>query len=386
MTTGGAEGAGSAGPLSGLRFVEMAGIGPVPFAAMVLADLGATGVRIESPRPGLGLGDPTRDITRRGRGAVVVDVRDDLGRDLVLDLVGSADLLVEGFRPGVMERLGLGPGDCLARNPALVFGRMTGWGQDGPWARTAGHDLDYIALAGALAHIGRAGQPPTPPLNLLADYGGGAMLLLVGVLAALWEAQRSGRGQVVDAAMVDGVALLMSLFHSMTTQGMWREEAGVNLLDSGAPFYDVYRTADGRWLAVACLEPQFYSEWLRVAGLEDEALPAQYDVAGWPVLRERFAAAIASRTRDEWAEVAAGTDACVAPVLTMQEASAHPHLLARETFVEIDGITQSSPAPRFSRTPARTPGSIGAASSQVLADWGVEPRRVDDLRARGIVG
>ena len=386
MTTGGAEGAGSAGPLSGLRFVEMAGIGPVPFAAMVLADLGATGVRIESPRPGLGLGDPTRDITRRGRGAVVVDVRDDLGRDLVLDLVGSADLLVEGFRPGVMERLGLGPGDCLARNPALVFGRMTGWGQDGPWARTAGHDLDYIALAGALAHIGRAGQPPTPPLNLLADYGGGAMLLLVGVLAALWEAQRSGRGQVVDAAMVDGVALLMSLFHSMTTQGMWREEAGVNLLDSGAPFYDVYRTADGRWLAVACLEPQFYSEWLRVAGLEDEALPAQYDVAGWPVLRERFAAAIASRTRDEWAEVAAGTDACVAPVLTMQEASAHPHLLARETFVEIDGITQSSPAPRFSRTPARTPGSIGAASSQVLADWGVEPRRVDDLRSRGIVG
>lgn len=364
----------------------MAGIGPVPFAAMVLADLGATGVRIESPRPGLGLGDPTRDITRRGRGAVVVDVRDDLGRDLVLDLVGSADLLVEGFRPGVMERLGLGPGDCLARNPALVFGRMTGWGQDGPWARTAGHDLDYIALAGALAHIGRAGQPPTPPLNLLADYGGGAMLLLVGVLAALWEAQRSGRGQVVDAAMVDGVALLMSLFHSMTTQGMWREEAGVNLLDSGAPFYDVYRTADGRWLAVACLEPQFYSEWLRVAGLEDEALPAQYDVAGWPVLRERFAAAIASRTRDEWAEVAAGTDACVAPVLTMQEASAHPHLLARETFVEIDGITQSSPAPRFSRTSARTPGSISAASSQVLADWGVEPRRVDDLRARGIVG
>ena len=386
MTTGGAGEAGSAGPLTGLRFVEMAGIGPVPFAAMVLADLGATGVRIESPRPGLGLGDPTRDITRRGRDAVVVDVRDELGRALVVDLIDSADLLLEGFRPGVMERLGLGPDDCLARNPALVFGRMTGWGQDGPWARTAGHDLDYIALAGALAHIGRAGQPPTPPLNLLADYGGGAMLLLVGVLAALWEAQRSGRGQVVDAAMVDGVALLMSLFHSMTAQGMWREEAGVNLLDSGAPFYDVYPTSDGRWLAVACLEPQFYAEWLRVAGLDGEALPAQYDVAGWPVLRERFSAAIASRTRDEWAEAAAATDACVAPVLTMQEAAAHPHLSARGTFVEIDGITQSSPAPRFSRTPTGAPGSIGAASSQALTAWGVEPGRVDDLRARGIVG
>lgn len=383
MTTVGAEGA---GPLAGLRFVEMAGIGPAPFAAMVLADLGARGLRIESPRPGLGLGDPTRDVTRRGRDAVVVDVRDAFGRDLVLDLMGSADLLVEGFRPGVMERLGLGPDACLARNPALVFGRMTGWGQDGPWARTAGHDLDYIALAGALAHIGRAGQPPTPPLNLLADYGGGAMLLLVGVLAALWEAQRSGRGQVVDAAMVDGVAMLMSLFHTMAAQGMWREEAGVNLLDSGAPFYDVYRTADGRWLAVACLEPQFYAEWLRVAGLDGEDLPGQYDAAGWPVLRERFAETIVSRTRDEWAEAAAGTDACVAPVLTMQEAPHHPHLSARGTFVEVGGIVQASPAPRFSRTPTGTPGVSAAASPQALAAWGVDAGRVDELRARGVVG
>lgn len=364
----------------------MAGIGPAPFAAMVLADLGARGLRIESPRPGLGLGDPTRDVTRRGRDAVVVDVRDAFGRDLVLDLMGSADLLVEGFRPGVMERLGLGPDACLARNPALVFGRMTGWGQDGPWARTAGHDLDYIALAGALAHIGRAGQPPTPPLNLLADYGGGAMLLLVGVLAALWEAQRSGRGQVVDAAMVDGVAMLMSLFHTMAAQGMWREEAGVNLLDSGAPFYDVYRTADGRWLAVACLEPQFYAEWLRVAGLDGEDLPGQYDAAGWPVLRERFAETIVSRTRDEWAEAAAGTDACVAPVLTMQEAPHHPHLSARGTFVEVGGIVQASPAPRFSRTPTGTPGVSAAASPQALAAWGVDAGRVDELRARGVVG
>ncbi len=386
MTTGGAGEAGSAGPLTGLRFVEMAGIGPVPFAAMVLADLGATGIRIESPRPGLGLGDPTRDITRRGRDAVVVDVRDELGRALVVDLIDSADLLLEGFRPGVMERLGLGPDDCLARNPALVFGRMTGWGQDGPWARTAGHDLDYIALAGALAHIGRAGQPPTPPLNLLGDYGGGSMLLLVGVLAALWEAQRSGRGQVVDAAMVDGVALLMSLFHGVAAQGLWSDEAGVNLLDSGAPFYDVYRTSDGRWLAVACLEPQFYAEWLRVAGLEDEPLPAQYDVAGWPVLRARFAEVLAERTREEWAAAAEGTDACVAPVLSMSEAAEHPHLAARGTFVVVDGVTQAAPAPRFSRTPAAPPRSVEGSSVRALADWGVEPSRVEDLRSRGVLG
>ncbi|MFM9135190.1 MAG: CoA transferase, partial [bacterium] len=225
-----------------------------------------------------------------------------------------------------------------------------------------------------------------PPLNLLADYGGGAMLLLVGVLAALWEAQRSGRGQVVDAAMVDGVAMLMSLFHTMAAQGMWREEAGVNLLDSGAPFYDVYRTADGRWLAVACLEPQFYAEWLRVAGLDGEDLPGQYDAPGWPVLRERFAETIVSRTRDEWAEAAAGTDACVAPVLTMQEAPHHPHLSARGTFVEVGGIVQASPAPRFSRTPTGTPGVSAAASPQALAAWGVDAGRVDELRARGVVG
>ena len=274
------------GPLAGLRFVEMAGIGPAPFAAMVLADLGAEGIRIESPRPGLMLGDPLRDITRRGRAGVVVDVRQDAGRDLVLDLVAESHVLIEGFRPGVMERLGLSPEACLARRPSLVYGRMTGWGQDGPWARTAGHDLDYIAVAGVLAHIARRDQPPTPPLNLVGDYGGGAMLLLVGVLAALWHAERTGEGQVVDAAMVDGAALLMSLFHSMSAIGMWSEEAGVNLLDSGTPFYDAYRTADGKWLAIGCLEPQFYAEWLRVSGLDSADLPAQFDLTGWPVLRE----------------------------------------------------------------------------------------------------
>ena len=373
------------GPLAGLRFVEMAGIGPAPFAAMVLADLGAEGIRIESPRPGLMLGDPMRDITRRGRSGVVVDVRQDAGRDLVLDLVAESHVLIEGFRPGVMERLGLSPDACLARRPALVYGRMTGWGQDGPWARTAGHDLDYIAVAGVLAHIARRDQPPTPPLNLVGDYGGGAMLLLVGVLAALWHAERTGEGQVVDAAMVDGAALLMSLFHSMSSIGMWREEAGVNLLDSGTPFYDSYRTADGKWLAIGCLEPQFYAEWLRIAGLDGSGLPEQFDLAGWPVLRQRFAEVVATRTRDEWAALVDGTDACVAPVLTMSEAPQHPHLAARGTFVEVDGVVQAAPAPRFSRTPADRPGSVLASDRRALLDWGIDESRVSALAADGVL-
>ena len=373
------------GPLAGLRFVEMAGIGPAPFAAMVLADLGAEGIRIESPRPGLMLGDPMRDVTRRGRTGVVIDVRADEGRDLMLDLVAESDVLIEGFRPGVMERLGLSPQECLARRPSLVYGRMTGWGQDGPWARTAGHDLDYIAVAGVLAHIGRRDQPPTPPLNLVGDYGGGAMLLLVGVLAALWHAERTGEGQVVDAAMVDGAALLMSLFHSMSAIGMWREEAGVNLLDSGTPFYDAYETADGKWLAIGCLEPQFYAEWLRIAGLDGEELPGQFDLAGWPVLRERFAEVVATRTRDEWATLADGTDACVAPVLTMAEAPAHPHLAARGTFVEVDGTVQAAPAPRFSHTPAAAPGSVIAADRGALRAWGIAAERIADLAASGVL-
>lgn len=374
------------GPLTGLRFVEMAGLGPAPFAAMVLADLGATGIRIESPRPGLSLGDPLRDVTRRGRDGVVVDVRHDEGRDLVLELIGQADVLIEGFRPGVMERLGLGPDACWARNPALVYGRMTGWGQVGPWAHAAGHDLDYIAIAGVLAHTARRGQPPTPPLNLVGDYGGGAMLLLVGLLAALWEAQRSGSGQVVDAAMVDGAALLMSLFHGMAAQGMWHEEAGVNLLDSGAPFYDVYLTADDRWLAVACLEPQFYAEWLRLAGLDHADLPGQFDIARWDELRQAFVDVVATKTRDEWAALADGTDACVAPVLTMAEAPAHPHLAARETFVEVDGVVQAAPAPRFSRTLAGPPRGVTAPRADALVAWGIAEARVERLTGDGVVG
>ena len=374
------------GPLTGMRFVEMAGIGPAPFAAMVLADLGATGIRIESPRPGLALGDPLRDVTRRGRDGVVVDLRRDEGRALVLDLISSADALIEGFRPGVMERLGLGPDACWERRPSLVYGRMTGWGQEGPWAQAAGHDLDYIAIAGVLAHTARRGQPPTPPLNLVGDYGGGAMLLLVGLLAALWEAQRSGTGQVVDAAMVDGAALLMSLFHGMAAQGMWREEAGVNLLDSGTPFYDVYRTSDGQWLAVACLEPQFYAEWLRISGLTEADLPGQFDIARWDELRQAFADVVATKTRDEWAALVDGTDACVAPVLTMAEAPTHPHLAARETFVEVDGVVQAAPAPRFSRTPAGPPGGVTVPLADALVGWGIDEARVERLKGDGVVG
>jgi alpha-methylacyl-CoA racemase len=364
----------------------MAGIGPAPFAAMVLADLGAEGIRIQSPRPGLALGDPMRDVTRRGRAGVVVDVRQDSGRDLVLDLVGQSHLLIEGFRPGVMERLGLSPEACMARRPSLVYGRMTGWGQDGPWAQSAGHDLDYVAIAGVLAHTARLGQPPTPPLNLVGDYGGGAMLLLVGVLAALWEAQRSGVGQVVDAAMVDGAALLMSLFHGMAAQGMWREEAGVNLLDSGTPFYDVYRTADGKWLAVACLEPQFYAEWLRISGLAEADLPGQFEIARWDELRRAFSDVVATKTRDEWAALADGTDACVAPVLTMGEAPKHAHLAARGTFVEVDGLVQAAPAPRFSRTPADPPGAISASRPEALLDWGIDAGRLTSLVDSGVLG
>jgi alpha-methylacyl-CoA racemase len=359
------------GPLSGLRFVEMAGIGPAPLACMILADLGATGIRIESPRGGLSMGDPALDITRRGRPSAVVDVRSDEGREWLLDVITQADLLIEGFRPGVMERLGVGPTECFARNERLVFGRMTGWGQEGPYARVAGHDLTYLAAAGVLAHVGRREEPPTPPLNLVADNGGGAMLLLVGLLSALWESQRSGRGQVVDAAMVDGAAVLMSLFHSMRNQGMWSMERGVNLLDSGAPFYDVYRTRDGGWLALACLEPQFYAAWLERAGVSQADLPAQYDISGWGRIRAEFERVIAERTRDEWRETLAGSDACAEVVLTMVEAAQHPHLKDRGVLIDIDGQLQPAPAPRFSRTRTQNPGEFSVELPEVLDSWGV---------------
>jgi alpha-methylacyl-CoA racemase len=373
------------GPLAGVRVVELAGIGPGPFCAMLLADLGADVLRVDRPaasRPGW----PT--VLARGRRSVAVDLKHPDGAGVVLDLVAAADALVEGFRPGVAERLGIGPDACLARNPRLVYGRVTGWGQQGPWRLAAGHDIDYVALAGALHPIGQAGGPPVPPLNLLGDFGGGGMLLALGVAAALLEAGRSGTGQVVDAAMVDGAALLTTQFHELLAAGLWREERGANLLDGGAPFYGVYETADGRHLAVGALEPRFWTELLRRLGLDAGDLPAQLDRDGWPLLRERLAALFRTRTRDEWSELLAGTDACVAPVLGLAEAPAHPHNRARGTFVDVGGVTQPAPAPRFSRTPCDPPTPAarpGEHTDQALADWGLSPDRLARLRATGAV-
>jgi alpha-methylacyl-CoA racemase len=362
-----------AGPLAGLRVIELAGLGPAPFAAMLLADLGADVVRVDrlgggSPLPG----DPADDPLNRGKRSIVVDLKHPRGPDVVLALAERADVLLEGFRPGVVERLGVGPDAALRRNPRLVYGRMTGWGQDGPLAATAGHDINYIALTGALHAIGRAGGPPQIPLNLLGDFAGGALYLVVGVLAAL----RSGRGQVVDAAIVDGTAHLATMAYGLFGAGYWRAERGVNLLDSGAPFYDVYATADGGHMAVGALEPQFYAELLRLLGLDAEPdLPDRHDVSRWPELRQRIAEVFAGRTRREWTEIFEGTDACVAPVLSMAEAAAHPHLAARGTFDgRFQGFAVPAAAPRFSATPAAAgtaspaPGEHGA---QVLSDWRV---------------
>jgi alpha-methylacyl-CoA racemase len=373
------------GPLAGVRVVELTGIGPAPFCAMVLADLGAEVLRVDRPaasRPEW----PT--VLARGRRSVAVDLKHPDGAGVVLDLAAAADALVEGFRPGVAERLGIGPDACLARNPRLVYGRVTGWGQQGPWRLAAGHDIDYVALAGALHPIGEAGGPPVPPLNLLGDFGGGGMLLALGVVAALLEAGRSGTGQVVDAAMVDGAALLATQVHELLAAGLWREERGANLLDGGAPFYGVYETADGRHLAVGALEPQFWAELLRRLGLDAGDLPAQLDRDGWPLLRERLAALFRTRTRDEWSELLAGTDACVAPVLGLAEAPAHPHNRARGTFVEVGGVVQPAPAPRFSRTrcdPPVAPARPGEHTDRALVDWGVAPDEVDRLRAAGAI-
>ncbi len=360
------------GPLYGLKVVELAGIGPGPHAAMVLADLGAEVVCIDRPAGGLQLGSPDApDPTLRGRRRVAADLKDPAGQETVLRLVERADVLLEGYRPGVTERLGVGPADCHARNPRLVYGRMTGWGQDGPMAARAGHDINYISLTGTLHAIGRAGERPVPPLNLVGDFGGGSMLLVVGVLAALWEAQRSGRGQVVDAAMVDGVSLLNQMFWGYLSQGAWADERDANVLDGHAPFYDTYTCADARHVAVGALEPQFYAALLAGLGLSDAGLPAQYDRGGWPELRARFTAVFAGRTRDEWAGVFADTDACVTPVLAFGEVAAHPHLAARKTIVDHDGVPQAAPAPRFSRTPAEVPERAGDPEdvARILADW-----------------
>ena len=359
------------GPLRGIRVVEIAGIGPGPHAATLLADLGADVIRIERP----GAASPVsmeNDVLTRGRPSVALDLKRREAVDAVLGFVEGADVLLEGMRPGAMERLGLGPEDCLARNPRLVYGRMTGWGQDGPLARTAGHDMNYISIAGALHGLGQDPGRPQFPTNLVGDFGGGSTYLVVGVLAALLESRSSGRGQVVDAAIVDGTAHLSAMFTGMLASGLAREQRAANLLDGGAPFYDVYETADGRHMSVGALEPQFYAELLERLGLED--LPDRNDPAHWPTLRDALAARFRERTQAEWAEVFDGSDACCAPVLPLTEAAEHPHLQARGTYVERAGVLQPAPAPRFSRTEATLttgPTAPGAQTREALTAWGV---------------
>jgi alpha-methylacyl-CoA racemase len=376
------------GPLHGVRVIEIASLAPAPFGCMILADLGADVVRVDRAGGGDGLDLAPAGPLARSRRSIALNLKDPAGIDVLLRLADTADVLVEAFRPGVAERLGFGPQVCAQRNPRLIYARMTGWGQDGPLASMAGHDIDYIAVAGSLDPIGRAGQRPVPPLNLVGDFGGGGMLLAVGVLAALVERERSGLGQVVDAAMVDGSALLASFLYGLRAAGAWRDERGTNLLDGGAPFYDTYRTADGRHIAVGALEPKFYAELLARLGLDPAGLPAQYDRSGWPVLRAALAAAFSRRSQAEWEAVFDGSDACVAPVVSPADAPEHPHNAARGTFVDVGGLIQPAPAPRFSRTPAGPPAppvAPGASTGELLAGLGFTGEQITSLRDRGVV-
>jgi alpha-methylacyl-CoA racemase len=377
------------GPLSGLKVLELEAIGPVPFCGMMLADMGADVLLVDRTEdPQLGFGRERRyDVMLRGRRSVTLDLKSAAGVATALELVARADVLLEGFRPGVIERMGLGPDVLLAKNPKLVVGRMTGWGQDGPLAPRAGHDIDYIAISGALAAIGHPDARPVPPLNLVGDFGGGGMMLASGVLAALFEAGRTGRGQVVDAAMVEGASLLTTMFWGMTAAQQWSLRRGENVLDSGAPWYDTYATADGRFVAVGAIEPKFYAELVARLGLDPAELPPQHDRAQWPALRARIAAVVATKTRDEWARIFADGDACVAPVLTFAEAVAHPHNVARNAHVKIAGVEQPAPAPRFSRTPGsvrRPPPERGGGGREALLDWGFGGDDVARLAAGGL--
>ncbi|MFL6142877.1 MAG: CaiB/BaiF CoA transferase family protein [Labedaea sp.] len=376
------------GPLAGLQVVELVGLAPAPFAATVLADLGAEIVRIDRARPGPDVLSVPNDPLTRGRRWIGLDTKSPRGKELALRLIDGADVLIEGFRPGVTERLGLGPADCLARNPRLVYGRITGWGQDGPLASAAGHDINYIGLAGALEPIGRAGERPVPPLNLLGDFGGGGLLLAMGVLAALVERQTSGRGQVVDASMVDGAALLTTALHGLRNIGLWNRGRGENMLDGGAPFYDTYETADGRYVAVGAIEERFWADLLRVLDVDPDEVAGRLDPARWPAVRERLAAVIRTRTRDEWAKLAEGTDACLTPVLTPAEAVGHPHNVARKSFVDVAGQPQPAPAPKFGRTPAGPPAPPHRPRSDttdVLTGLGLSAAEIEELRSEGVV-
>src|SRR4051812_30579066 len=377
------------GPLSDVRVIEIAGIGPGPFAAMMLSDMGADVVRVDRAQSVERGFDPGwMEVLNRGRRSVGVDLKNPDGVETVMRLVEQADALVEGFRPGVADRLGIGPDACLARNPKLVYGRMTGWGQDGPYAQAAGHDIKYIPLAVALGHFGRSGSKPTPPINLVGDFGGGGMLMAFGVACALVDAARTGQGQVIDAAMVDGSAILMTMVWGFRALGIWGP-FGTNVLDTGAPFYDTYETSDGKYISLGSLEPQFYAELIERLGLSDDvSLGDQMNQTTWSDLRERFTALFLSKTRDEWCEILERTDACFAPVLTMDEAAQHPHVQARGTIVERDGLLQPAPAPRFSRTPGeiqRPPAWPGQHTDEVLDDWGFAAADVAALRASGAV-
>ena len=370
------------GPLKGVKVVEFAGIGPGPFCGMLLSDLGADVVRID--RKGPGRASPA-DITARGRRSIALDLKRPEAVETCLRLMDSAEIIFEGFRPGVMERLGLGPDVALKRNPKLVYGRMTGWGQTGPLAQAAGHDINYIAISGALHAIG-TGDKPVPPLNLVGDFGGGALYLAFGLLAALTHARATGQGQVVDTAMTDGAASLMSMFYGMKAMGVWNGERRANLLDGGAHFYDTYQCSDGKWIALGSIEPQFYALLLEKAGLTDPAFGAQMDRSAWPDLKAKLAAVIARKTRAEWTAIMEGTDICFGPVMDLDEAPLHPHNVARETFVTVAGVVQPAPAPRFSATPGQIQGpppAIGADTDTALTDWGLSDGELAQLKAAG---
>jgi alpha-methylacyl-CoA racemase len=378
------------GPLTGYRVIEFAGIGPGPMCAMLLSDMGADVLRIDrTSAAGLGISMRTKfDLLNRGRRSVAFDLKKPEAIDAVMRLVEKADALIEGFRPRVMERLGLSPDQCLARNPRLVFGRMTGWGQEGPLAEAAGHDINYIALTGALHSIGRTGDRPLPPLNLVGDFGGGALYLALGVVAGLLEAQKSGKGQVVDAAMVDGASSLMTAIYGIKAAGMWTNNRGENLLDTGAHFYEVYETSDGKFVSIGSIEAKFYEELLDLSGLKGQELPNQMDRTAWPALKDQLTKIFKSKTRDEWCKIMEGSDVCFAPVLSMEEAPKHAHNRQRATFVEVEGVVQPGPAPRFSRTPGeiqRPPASPGEHTEEALRDWGFSSVELEKLRAQGAI-